>query len=163
MHFNMLNIVKRFKVVCGEFLLNKWFIISKMVLLNVFKNNNITMWSVIYIYIHIPVLCKRHGFTMMLDVVLRASLWTDLHRSRIVGLMLCPRRGWCGWHFNHGKEGKVGISWCRRVATQANTSVRHDNDIFMFYYIKLYILCIQIMYYMYKVFIKEHWWTLVLS
>ena len=36
---------------------------------------------------------ERYGD--VLDVVLRVSLWMDLYRGRIVGLIWYPRRGWC--------------------------------------------------------------------
>ena len=37
----------------------------------------------------------------VLDVVLRAPLWTNLYRGRILGLRRHPRCGWCGWRVNH--------------------------------------------------------------
>ena len=71
----------------------------------------------------------------VLDVVLRASLWTDLYRDRIVGLILYPHRGWCGWRFNH--DGWV--KWrCHDIATwltQANTSAGYKNDVFLLHVI----------------------------
>ena len=51
----------------------------------------------------------------VLDVVLRASLWTNLYRGRIVGLLWCPCRGWCGWRFNHDGWDKIGMSRYRHV------------------------------------------------
>ena len=39
------------------------------------------------------IVTDTHG--VVLDVVLRAPLWTDLYRGRIVGLLWYPRRGWC--------------------------------------------------------------------
>ena len=50
------------------------------------------------------------------DVVLRAPLWIDLFRGRIVGLMLYLHRGWCGWRFNHNDLGKLGMPRYRYVA-----------------------------------------------
>ena len=46
----------------------------------------------------------------VLDVVLR----TDLYRGCIVGLLWYPRRGWCGWHFNHDGWVKWG---CHDITT----------------------------------------------
>ena len=45
----------------------------------------------------------------VLDVVLRAPLWMDLYRGRIVGSMLYPCHGWCGWCFYHDSFGKMGM------------------------------------------------------
>ena len=47
------------------------------------------------------------------DVVLRAPLWTNLFRGRIEGWILFPRRGWCGWRFNHDGWVKWG---CHDIA-----------------------------------------------
>ena len=69
------------------------------------------------------------------DVVLWAPLWIDMYRGRIVGLILYPRRGWCGWRFNH--DGWV--KWrCHDIATwltQANTSAGYKNDVFLLHVI----------------------------
>ena len=84
-----------------------------------------------------------------LDVVLRAPLWTDLYRGRIMGLILYPHRGWCGWRFNH--DG--WIKWeCHDIATwltQANTSVGYKNDIFLFYDTYKYYVCNMFFIYIY--------------
>ena len=50
----------------------------------------------------------------VLDIILRAPLWTDLYRGRIVGLLWYPHRGWCGWSFNHDGWVKWG---CHDIAT----------------------------------------------
>ena len=104
-------------------------------LFNNFNNDNITIWS---IYIYTCIYLKDTGIRWWLDVVLWAPLCTDLRRGRMVGLMIVPRHGWYGWHFNHGKEGKVGMLWCRHAATQVNTSVEFKDSIFVFYCIKWY-------------------------
>ena len=67
------------------------------------------------------------------DVVLRAPLWTNLFRGRIEGWILYPRRGWCGWRFNHDGWVKWGCHDIATWLTQANTSVEYKNDIFLFY------------------------------
>ena len=71
----------------------------------------------------------------VLDVVLRAPLWTDLYRGCIVGLLWYPRRRWCGWRFNHDGWVKWG---CHNIATwliQANTSVGYNDDVFLLHVI----------------------------
>ena len=59
----------------------------------------------------------------------------------------------------------MGMMQCRRAATQANISVGPKNGIFMFLLYKIiYIYVVfKIMQYMYKAFLKEHWWAHVLS
>ena len=83
------------------------------------------------------------------DVVLRASLWTDLYRGRIVGLLWYSRRGWCGWHFNHDGWGKVGMPRYRHVAAQANTSAGYNDDVSLLHDIYLRIFTFYIYLYIY--------------
>ena len=83
------------------------------------------------------------------NVVLRAPLLTNLFRGCIEGWILYPRRGWCGWRFNH--EGWV--NWgCHDIATwltQVNTSVGYKNDIFLFYDTYKYYICSMFFIYIY--------------
>ena len=71
----------------------------------------------------------------VLDVVLRAPLWTDLFRGRIVGLLWYPYRGWCGWSFNHDGWVKWGCHDIATWLTQANTSAGYNDDVFLFHVI----------------------------
>ena len=42
----------------------------------------------------------------------------------LIDVMMCPRRGWCGWRFNHnGFEAEWGCHGIVAWLTQANTSV----------------------------------------
>ena len=72
----------------------------------------------------------------VLDVVLRAPLWTDLYRGRIVGLLWYPSRGWCGWRFNHDGWVKWGCQISPRGLPRP-TPV--PSIMLMFSYFMLYI------------------------
>ena len=67
----------------------------------------------------------------ILDVVLLAPLWTDLFRGRIVGLLWYPRRGWCGWRFNHDSWVKWGCHDIATWLTQTNTSAGYNDNVFL--------------------------------
>ena len=75
-----------------------------------------------------------------LDVVLRAPLWTDLYRGRIVGLLWYPRRGWCDWRFNYDGWVKWGCHGITTWLTQANTSAGYNDDVSLLHdiYIRMF-------------------------
>ena len=74
-----------------------------------------------------------------LDVVLRAPLWTDLYRGRIMGLLWYPRRGRCGWRFNYDGWVKWGCHGIATWLTQANTSAGYNDDVSLLHDIYIYI------------------------
>ena len=126
------------KMVCGEFSFKR----ELMVFINVnWKTNSSCLIEAICMNINLFYISYdkllHWGITWFYgdvsNVVLRAPLWTNLFRGRIEGWILYPRRGWCGWRFNH--DG--WIKWrCHDIATwltQTNTSARYKEDIFLFY------------------------------
>ena len=99
----------------------------------------------------------------VLNVVLRMPLWTGLYRGRIVGLIWYPRRGWCGWHFNHD-------GWKNRDATISPHGLPMPTPVpgikMMFSYFMLYNYVCLFFTYIYThicvhVFQRKHWWTLI--
>ena len=100
-------------------------------------HNYLVHWGIIWFYGDVS------------DVVLRAPLWTDLFRGRIEGWILYPRRGWCGWRFNHDGWVKWGCHDIATWLTQANTSVGYKNDIFLFYDTYKYYICSMFFIYIY--------------
>ena len=108
-------------------------------------HNYLVHWGIIWFYGDVS------------DVVLQAPLWTDLFRGRIEGWILYPRRGWCGWRFNHDGRVKWGCHDIATRLTQANTSVGYKHDIFMFYDTDKYYVCSMFLIFIY-IYILIHVW-----
>ena len=158
------------KMVCGEFSFKR----ELMVYINVIERLiahvllRRYVWILIYFIFYDKLL--HRGITWFYgnvsNVVLRTSLWMDLFRGRINGWILYPRRGWCGWRFNHDGWVKWGCHDIATWLTQANTNVGYKNDIFLFYDTYKYYVCSMFFIYIYTytcLFLEKHWWTLMSS
>ena len=70
----------------------------------------------------------------------------------LIDVMMCPRRGWCGWHFNHDRFGTKWGCHCHRVACLGQHQCRAFCMIFedfeilkscIYYVLKTYIYIVK--------------------